>query len=288
MFCIVGICFSCSDDDENLTASQEELFPELGNSEIDIQLREIFGDYNTRIEYLYVKKYLPDDWYRITPVQENLVIPMANFLKDYWVNPLEIGSSKDFVSTNFPKKIVFVGSPARKQDGTRVLGQAEGGTLIRFTEVNDFDLKKGAWVRQQLHTAFHEYAHVMHQTFKMPNDYRMVTPDNYTKQGWRAVQLSEAIERGMVTPYGTGAVQEDFAELFSGYITYTNNQLDYLFKDEKITKTTSPEEALKIIQRNKGRVFIRTKLGIMKKFLIANGLDLDAVRTDLQDKLSKK
>lgn len=293
MLAIIGLLFACSDDDETLIPSDQDLFPAKTNSEIDLKLRELFSPYNTIVEYRYIKNFLDDKWYSITPAKEELVVPMGNFLIDFWVNPLKVGSSEDFVAANFPKKIILVGSAAYQLNGSRVLGQAEAGTLIRYTEVNDIDLSNSAWLTTQLNTAFHEYAHILHQTFKMPNEYRKVTPDSYTKNGWRAVSLSNAIERGMVSPYATNGVSDDFAELFSHYIIESDTKLDALLNDEVINTdpskgpVTDPEEFLGIVKSNEGRAFIRTKLGIMKKFLLSVGFDLEKVRESAQAKINE-
>ncbi|BAX79150.1 substrate import-associated zinc metallohydrolase lipoprotein [Labilibaculum antarcticum] len=290
---MIGLFVACSDDDETLIPSDQDLFPAKTNSEIDLKLRELFSPYNTIVEYRYIKNFLDDEWYSITPAKEELVVPMGNFLIDFWVNPLKVGSSADFVAANFPKKIILVGSAAYQLNGSRVLGQAEAGTLIRYTEVNDFDLSNSVWLTTQLNTAFHEYAHILHQTFKMPDQYRKVTPDSYTKNGWRAVSQSNAIERGMVSPYATNSVADDFAELFSRYITHNDTMLEALLYDELINTdsdkgtVTDPEEFLGIVKRNEGRAFIRTKLGIMKKFLSSVGFDLEKVREAAQAKINE-
>lgn len=273
---IIGL-FACNDD-EQLTPSGEDLFPPQKQTELDKQLAEMYSDYNTVIEYRYIKNLLPKDWYYITPVSIDLVLPMATFLKEMWIGPLEAGSSKEFVETNFPRMIVLVGSPAREKDGSVVLGQAEGGTLIRFTEVNDYSETNRNWKQRQLETAFHEYAHILHQTFGMPNAFREVTPDSYTKNGWKAVTSSEALMRGMVSPYGTSNVSDDFAELFATYLSATDEELDYYFNQQ-------PIEYVEDVDLNKGRALLLTKLNILIKFLDGIGVDIDKIREDLQTKL---
>ncbi|TAJ15516.1 hypothetical protein DMA11_01080 [Marinilabiliaceae bacterium JC017] len=264
---------ACSEDD-HVDPSGEELFPPRELSEIDLQLAEMFNPYNTIVEYRYIKNFIPTDWYYITPVKEELVVPMGKFLVEMWINPLITGSNQEFVGKSFPKMLIFVGSPAQQLDGTEVLGEAEGGTLIRFTRVNDFDRNDQGWMRRQLHTAYHEYAHIIHQTFGMPNDFRQVTPDEYTLNGWQTVSSNEAIIKGMVTPYGTSSVAEDFAELFSTYITGADEVLEHLLVDTGD------------VEMDKGRELIRTKLFIMKKYLKSVGFNLDAVREDLQTRLN--
>lgn len=270
---------ACSNEDP-LTSSGEDLFPPQEQTKLDKDLAKMYADYNTIVEYRYKKNLLPNDWYYITPVSIDLVLPMAEFLKNMWIGPLEIGSSKDFVRAHFPRMIVLVGSPARQKDGTTVLGEAEGGTLIRFTSVNDFNESNRMWKQGQLETAFHEYAHILHQTFGMPDAFRKVTPDSYTKNGWKAITSKDALKKGMVSPYATNGFPDDFAELFSFYLVGADAELSYYFDQQKVATAED-------VELNKGRVILVTKLGILMKFTEEIGLDMDKVREDLQTKLAE-
>jgi len=272
---------SCSSEDDKLEPSGEDLFPPMESSAIDEQLKLMFTDYNTRVEYRYIKNYLPSDWYYITPIKEELVIPMSQLILDMWVHPLEEGSSKEFVGKTFPKMLIFVGSPAYQLNGSRVLGQAEGGTLIRFTETNDFDKSNTAWVNGIMHTAFHEYGHIIHQRFGFPNEYLAVTPNSYVKNGWMAVKDQEALRKGMVSPYGTSSPQEDFVELFSTYVIASEKELQNYFVD--VEKPT-PDQAID----NEGRAILRQKLSIQKKYMLNAGIDMDTVRVKYQSLLPKE
>lgn len=278
LFVIVAGLSACNDEDP-LTPSGEELFPPQEQTELDKQLAEMYSEYNSVIEYRYIKNFLPNDWYYITPVSIDLVLPMAKFLKDMWIGPLEAGSSKEFVKAHFPRMIVLVGSPAYQKDGSVVLGQAEGGTLIRFTEVNNYSETSRNWKQGQLETAFHEYAHLLHQTFSLPDAFRQVTPDSYTKNGWMAITDKEALKRGMVSPYGTSAFAEDFAEIFSFYLSATDEDLDYYFNQQ-------PVQYVEDVDLNKGRALLMTKLNILVKFTKGIGIDIDKIRKDLQTKLN--
>lgn len=271
---MVAVSVSCQKED-TLTPSGEELFSSRPNTALDQSLYRIFGPYNTILEYRYIESLIPSNWYYITPVKEESVLDIAEFLRDFWILPLEDGSSGEFVKAHFPRMIVIVGSPARKKDGSVVLGEAEGGTLIRFTEMDDFDRSNKSWIRRQMHTAFHEYAHLLHQTFNMPNEFRQITPNEYTLNGWQTVSVTQARTKGMVSPYGTSAVSEDFAELFSFYITETDEVLYTYFIDVEGE-----------VQLNMGRQILRTKLQILNRFLLGIGVDLEAVRISFQTKLN--
>lgn len=284
---LIGLS-SCSKDEDALTPSEGELFPSRELTELDHKLIELYSGYNTRIEYLFLENLLPDDWYFITPPKEEVVYPISKMLFEAWLTPLVNGSNQAFVQKTFPKQLILVGSEAKQQNGTVVLGQAEGGTLIRFTEANKYTPSNVEWIRKQLHVAYHEYCHILHQTFILPDEYREVTPDNYTRSGWMTVQLSQAIEKGMVTPYGTSNVSEDFVELFSCYITYKQADWDYLFNDEKLPtdlSTITPKEIVEMIKRNEGRKLIRTKYQILEKFMTTNGVNMESIRTEVQEYL---
>lgn len=287
LFLITGLLVSC-DDEDKLAPSGEDLFPPREMNALDTALAEIYAPYNTVVEYRYIKNFLPNDWYYIAPPREENVLPMAKLLKEMWVSPLEAGSSHEFIQVHFPKMIILVGSPSYNRDGTETLGEAEGGTIIRFTRVDDFDLGDLSWLQQQIHTAFHEYAHILHQTFGMPDAYRNVTPDNYTKNGWQTVigsggehslaSLQNAMKRGMVSPYGTSAISEDFAELFAFYVMAPDEWVSYI-----LTKENKPET----VELDKGREWIALKFSTLTKFLLSNGIDIDLIRADYQAKLDE-
>lgn len=281
---MAAIAMMACHDEENLSPSEEDLFPAQRQTWLDDSLRELFGPYNTIIEYRYVENYLPSDWYSIVPVAEEKVWPAMKFMKRMWIEALIAGSSEEFVKAHFPRMLVLVGSPAFQKDGvTEVLGEAEGGTLVRFTRLNDFSDNSRKWATGQLSTAFHEYAHILHQIFNMPDEYRNVTPNNYTMNGWLVVSQDEAISMGMVTPYGTSAISEDFAELFANYVLLDDTSWKVLWEDQ-VDKEDSNDK-ISETEKNKGRVFIRKKFEIMKKFLLENGLDIEKVRADAQEKM---
>lgn len=284
---LLGAGLAACNDEDALTPSGEELFPAQRQSALDDSLRAIFAPYNTVVEYRYVENLLPNNWYSITPAKEEKVLPAMKFLKKLWIDVLVAGSSEEFVRSYFPRMLVLVGSPAWQKDGvTEVMGEAEGGSLVRFTRLNDYKPNSLSWAKTQLSTAFHEYAHILHQNFKLPDEFRNVTPDHYTLNGWLVIDQDEAITLGMVTPYGTSAVSEDFAELFANYVLLDDVSWRVLYEEQALPDG-SDIEALKLaISKNAGRVFIRKKFDILKKFMMENGLDIDKVRSAAQKELN--
>ena len=271
---IVAMAVSCQKEDE-LSPSEGYLFPPRPDTALEQSLYQIFGPYNSILEYRYIESLVPANWYYITPVKEDSVLSIAEFLRDFWILPLEDGSSQEFVKLHFPRLIFIVGSPAKNKDGSVVLGEAEGGTLIRFADMDSFDRTNKEWVRKQMGTAFHEYAHLLHQTFNMPNEFRRVTPDEYVLSGWKAINLEQARMKGMVSEYGTSSVFEDFAEIFSFYITEPDAKLNEFFIDV-------PGE----IQLNMGKEVLRTKLRIIDRFLTGIGINVSTIRESFQAKIN--
>lgn len=82
----------------------------------------------------------------------------------------------------------------------------------------------------------------------------------------------------MVSPYATSAFAEDFAEIFSFYLSATDEELDYYFNQQ-------PVNSAQDVDLNKGRALLMTKLNILVKFLDGIGMDIDKIREDLQNKL---
>lgn len=290
---VLPLLCSCHDED-TLSPSEEALFPGREMTPVTRELDRMFSRYNVRVEYRYIRNLLPDDWYYIQPAKEDLVIPVAQVFLDMWIGPLIAGSDTSFVEDHFPRQIVLVGSPALQLDGSRVMGQAEGGTLIRFTEINEYRSSDVNWINEQMTTAFHEYAHILHQTFNMPDAFREVTPDDYTLNGWMALRSPQAIIKGMVTPYGTSSVQEDFAEIFSSYVLQNDSLVDILFHGDTIVPTYQKdmtEEQKKAAQQTaekmmQGCVKIAQKFKILKNHLLSAGLDVEKVRQNYQERIN--
>ncbi len=94
----------------------------------------------------------------------------------------------------------MIGSPIYNNDGTITLGTADAGARITLTVVNDIDENDHEWVFQQLHTIYHEFAHIVHQNFNLPPNWEQISPQGYTSAGsWYNLSNEEALERGFVS-----------------------------------------------------------------------------------------
>ena len=258
---------------------------------IDVYFQENFQDkYGCAVRWQWVDKYVDID-YVVTPAKQDVVIPTGEMIMSFWIEPFMTLSKEggDFIRDNFPPEIVFLGTDIRDTKGTIILGYAEGGVRITLTGLNKFDLHDDAWLIQQLETMHHEFTHIVNQKYPMPEDYKGVTPDNYTSTSWSDIYTKVdgdhdkadevAIALGMVSPYGTSSFGEDFAEIVS----------KYLLMDEMVfaAKYLTPNEAKP--ELDEGKAWIATKLDITRKYYQSTfGIDIDKLRDIIQTRLNHR
>lgn len=197
--CLSLCCFmSCSDDESTNYVPESK---ELSTDEIDVYFQENFQEkYGSTVRWQWIDKYV-DINYIVAPAMRKVLIPTGEMIRRFWIEPfiLESKASGEFIRKHFPPEIVCVGSELRNADGTRTLGYADAGVRITLTELNYFDLTNREWVIQQLHTMHHEFSHIIHQTYKMPNGFNKITEDTYTGQAWKDINTNaqaELIENG--------------------------------------------------------------------------------------------
>lgn len=301
IFCLSFWLMSCSDD-ESTNYVPESKEPSV--DEINVYFQENFQDkYGSAVRWQWIDKYV-DINYIVAPAMRKVLIPTGEMIRRFWIEPfiLESKKSSEFIRKHFPPEIVCVGSELRNADGTRTLGYADAGVRITLTELNYFDLSNKEWVIQQLHTMHHEFSHIIHQTYKMPNGFNKITENNYTGQAWKdiyanaqneligkgiespkeaevdSVAQNMAIQRGMLTPYGTSSEFEDFAEVVSLYLLtdpVVFNQT-YILSDPKRTFL------------DEGKANIDKKLALVKEYYMSNfSIDLTHLREIILQRLNE-
>lgn len=274
------------------------------NDSIDIYFQKNFQDkYGCAIRWRWVDKYVSID-YVVTPTYRKVLIPTGEMLKRYWIEPfiLESADGGEFIRKNFPPEIVCIGSQLRNADGTTTLGYADAGVRITLTELNLFDLSNIAWVKQQLHTIHHEFTHIIHQTYQMPNGFNEITPQNYTGQAWNDIYAKAqkeliqsgiekpsqeqigskaeemAISKGMLTPYATSSEFEDFAEIVSIYLLTDPYEFNTKFLQADPSK---PELTT-------GKAYIQQKVDLAIGYYKTNfSINLVRLRDIIQERLSE-
>jgi len=237
-------------------------------------------EYGMAIRYKFVDRFIEPNQ-RVTPPRLESVRPMLDFIDDFWIDPfIDVANGEEFFRDHVPAEIVLLGGLIFNEDGTVTLGTADAGAQITFTNVNAIDVTDPDWVFLQLQTVYHEFAHIVHQRYKLPTAFESISPNGYTSPGsWFNLPSEEALQRGFVSPYASSSPNEDFAETVAFYL-FDPNFIDEVLTDE--TNCGTPDCAL----RNEGRERIRQKLNaISEHYEKFTGVDLNAVRIQVQSRL---
>ena len=280
VFFIASLFAVLACDDES-TLNVPEIVYTPSTDPLDEYIRTNFTEeYGIAVRYKYVDRYV-DQNKRVTPPKLDVVVPMLDFLEEFWIEPfIDVPNGEAFFRDHVPAEVIFIGSTMYNADGTVTLGTADAGARITLTEVNFIDQNDQAWVFRQLGTIYHEFAHIMHQRYNLPSGWQDISPQGYTSLGsWYNLTDEEALERGFVSPYGTSTFNEDFAEVVA-HILFRPDFFDTYINDEPNCITADCEA------RNEGREKLRKKYNAAVNHYKQNtGVDLLKVREIIQAKL---
>ena len=265
----------------------EELnVPQLENdsaitNELDAYIDENFTQkYGMAIRYKFVDSYLAVGQ-RTTPPRLENVRPMLDFIQEFWIDPyLEVENGEDFFANHVPAEVVLFGGLIF-QGNTVLLGVADAGAQISLLNVNSIAPDDPEWVLFQLSTIHHEFAHVVHQRYKLPSGYETISPTGYTSAGsWFNITDTEAVRRGFVSPYGSSSPNEDYAELVEAFLFDPDFESNFTIDEENCQDADCET-------RNAGRAMIREKLAsIIDHHDNVTGVSLEALRERSQQKIS--
>ena len=157
---------------------------------------------------------------------------MAKLMKFLCFEPYdELTGSKEFIKSYYPKMIHLVGSGAYRNNGTFVLGTAEGGLKITMYFVNEMVIDPAYLNEYYFKTMHHEFAHILNQIKPYSTDFNAISGPDYVTEAWSSAWASEreAQQNGFISEYASSEHGEDFVELLSIYVTntpeYWNNVL---------------------------------------------------------------
>ena len=273
------LLFSCYSD-ESLDVPVNN--PDVNlTSDLDLYIEENFTEeYGMAIRYRFVDRFV-EPFQRVSPAALQAVRPMLDFIDYFWIDPyLEVENGEQFFRDHVPAEIVFLGGLLFNEDGTVTLGTADAGAQITFTNVNAIDRNDENWVDLQLRTVYHEFAHIVHQKYKLPQAFETISPNGYTSPGsWFNLTNEEALQRGFVSPYATSSPNEDFAETVAFYLFDKDFETFYLTDEPDCIEADCAA-------RNEGRELIRQKLSsIQDHYEKFTGVVLADVRAAVQRRL---
>ncbi|MEM0938485.1 MAG: substrate import-associated zinc metallohydrolase lipoprotein [Bacteroidota bacterium] len=266
-------------ESENLDVPQADN-EELIINELDAYIDENFTQkYGMAVRYKFVDNYLSVGQ-QTTPPRLESVRPMLDFIQEYWIDPyFEVENGEEFFENHVPAEVILFGGLIY-QGSTVLLGVADAGAKISLMDVNSVDPDNQEWILFQLGTIYHEFAHVVHQRYKLPAGYETISPTGYTSAGsWFNISDQEAIERGFVSPYGSSSPNEDYAELVSAYLYDPDFDENFTIDDENCGDADC--ESL-----NVGKALIREKLAaIVDHYENVTGVNIEALRASTQAKI---
>lgn len=280
-FSFIAILFfavSCFEEDK-LSVTQQEV--DSPTTELDKYIDENFTkEYGIAIRYRFDEKFV-DPGQQVAPPKLEVIRPMLDLVDEFWIDVYkDVNGGEAYFRRYVPGELVFLGGLIFNGDGTVTLGTADAGARITFTDVNSIDMSDSVWLLRQLHTVYHEFAHIVHQNNKLPTAFEEIAAEGYSSGGsWFNVSDDEAIKRGFVSPYGTSSPNEDFAEIIAFFMAEENFYEEYINLEADCV-TADCED------KNAGRLLILEKLNAIKEhYLRSTGIELDDLREAVQSRL---
>ncbi|MBO4341114.1 MAG: putative zinc-binding metallopeptidase [Bacteroidales bacterium] len=250
----------------------------------DLWLEQNFlKPYNIEFKYRYSLNEADKGYYTV-PADYDAAIIYAHLVKYLCIDTYDEVAGIDFTRGYFPKMFFLIGEWEYRNNGSIVLGTAEGGKKIMLSGVNYLpavfrDLKGQELVDQinvfYIKTIHHEFTHILNQTKEYSDSFKGVTASTYvadacfdTDQFW--------LGRGYISDYAQSEPREDFAELLSEYVvnspSWWDEQLETADRYTAEVRKTNP-------QADNGADLIRAKIDMVRSYMeTAWGIDIDELR----------
>ena len=221
--------------------------------------------YNIDFKYRFEMNESDMNYFTI-PADFEYSIVMAHLVKYLCVETYDEVAGITFTRSYFPKMFFLTGEWEYRNNGTIILGTAEGGKKIFLAGVNLLPqyMKTAEDLNHYyIKTIHHEFTHILNQTVDYPVDFAMITGTGYVADSWSdAPFVNEYLQNGFITDYAQHSDTEDFAEMLSEYITH-----DQVWWDGQIEKAGE-----------KGSL-INAKLDIVRSYMQDSfNIDIDVLR----------
>ncbi|MFG6380771.1 MAG: putative zinc-binding metallopeptidase [Muribaculum sp.] len=260
----------CSSDDPDTSVSV--ITPDNTDpTELDTWLLANFNKpYNIDFKYRYEDIEGDFDYYLVPARYEDAVV-MAHLVKYLCVETYNEVAGTDFTCRYFPKMFYTVGEWEYRNNGTFILGTAEGGRKIFLAGLNYLSKYLGNAAQLNHYyfkTIHHEFTHILNQTKSIPADFQLVTGSGYVADMWSEEPFdTDYLENGFISAYSQHSYQEDFAEMMSIYVTNSTEAWN-----DMLAEAPSSSRAL-----------ILQKLDIVRTYMQEQfNIDMDELRAALQ------
>lgn len=280
---VLAVLSSCYKDEPDRSQSiyDDADIPE--RSEFDMWLMKNFTfPYNIEFNWLYNDK-LSNNNYNVIPAGLENSQAIAMLIKHVWLDAYVENAGADFIRKNTFRVFQLIGSPQYNGQGTMTLGTAEGGVQVTLFRINELDLDN-IYVNKDdpyrnhfalpldlnywyFHTMHHEFCHILTQKKNYTTDFQAISAGKYHAADWVNVEDVDAAKEGFVTGYASGEYNEDFAEVYSTYVTSSDTAWQAILANGVDGEDTSGKDA------------IVAKLNIVRTYLSDSwGIDLESLR----------
>src|SRR5690349_18654950 len=110
VFFVASLFAVLSCDDEG-TLNVPEIVYTPSTDPLDEYIRTNFTEeYGIAVRYKYVDRYV-DQNKRVTPPKLEVVVPMLDFLEEFWIEPfVDVPNGEAFFRDHVPAEVIFIGS----------------------------------------------------------------------------------------------------------------------------------------------------------------------------------
>lgn len=226
--------------------------------------------YNISFKYRY-EDIESDMNYFTIPSRYEDAVKMAHLVKYLCIEAYDEVGGIDFTRAYFPKLIFTIGEWEYRNNGTYILGTAEGGRKILLSGTNYLEqyLPSSEDLNNYyLRTIHHEFTHILNQTKEYSADFQLITGTDYVADQWSESPLDQGyLQRGFISAYSQHSDVEDFAEMLSLFVCYSEEQWNR-WMDE-----AGPD----------GSRLINAKLDIVNNYMKSTfNIDLTLLRSSIQ------
>ena len=266
---LAGAFFMTSCSEDELNKESIITLDKVDKNPFDEWLEANFvNTYNIEVKYRF-EDIESDHNYYVIPAEYNQAIKLAHIVKYACLEAFDEAAGIAFTRANFPKLIYMVGNWEYRNNNTMVLGTAEGGKkifLAGVNHVNEYTNNREDLNHYYLKTIFHEFTHILNQTKDYSPDYKLITPTTYIAGEWSSDTNNKDtvyLPNGYISGYARHSAGEDFAEMFSIYVT--NDQATW----DGFLETAGKE----------GAGWINAKLDLVKSYMRDSwGINMDELR----------
>jgi substrate import-associated zinc metallohydrolase lipoprotein len=277
MFALAIPVISCTEEslDKNNSVIKE---PDATKNAFDSWLYDNYTvPYN--IDFRYKLEDIETSVSRVlVPAEYFQSIAMAKLVKHLCTDAYSEVVGERFVRQYFPKIFQVIGSAAWLSNGSRVLGEAEGGRKITLFEVNELNPDNIVDLNEfYFKTIHHEFSHILHQTKEYSPDYKDITGTDYLTDSWdvqTALPQTVWLPRGFISAYSRKEPNEDFVEMIAHYLVY-----DQAWWNSMLAAADEVADG----NSRTGKAILEQKLTMVKDYMLKMWkIDLDVLKVAIQ------